>query len=123
VIEALKVAVVHERLVKDEFELRVGQAFEARTRADLAALTADLPAGLIAGQPLREAAQAQNRPAMSTGAKESVVVAVAVLVPAILTFATGAPLFFLLFTPFYFTALVATGAQVLFSSHGKPPRG
>jgi hypothetical protein len=60
---------------------------------------------------------------MSTEAKESVVVAVAVLVPAILTFVTGAPLFFLLFARFYFTALVATGAQVLFSSHGKPPRG
>ena len=38
-------------LDRDEFDLRVGQAFAARTYADLAAVTADLPAGLPAGQP------------------------------------------------------------------------
>ena len=37
VIEALKVAFVQERLAKGEFDLRVGQAFAARTRAELAA--------------------------------------------------------------------------------------
>jgi hypothetical protein len=37
------------------------------------------------------------------------------MVPAILTLATGVPLVYLLFTPFYFTALVPTGAQILFS--------
>jgi len=44
VIEVLKVAFVRERLAKDEFDLRVGQAFAARTHAELAAVTADLPA-------------------------------------------------------------------------------
>ena len=44
VIEALKVAFVRERLAKDEFDLRVGQAFVARTHAELAAVTAGLPA-------------------------------------------------------------------------------
>jgi hypothetical protein len=44
VIEALKVAFVQERLVKSEFDLRVGQAFAARTHAELAAVTASLPA-------------------------------------------------------------------------------
>jgi hypothetical protein len=44
VIEALKVAFVRERLAKDEFDLRVGQAFAARTHAELAAVTAGLPA-------------------------------------------------------------------------------
>ena len=43
VIEALKVAFVHGRLTKDEFDARAGQALSARTRADLAALTADIP--------------------------------------------------------------------------------
>ena len=43
VIEALKVAFVRERLAKDEFDLRVGQAFVARTHAELAAVTAGLP--------------------------------------------------------------------------------
>lgn len=37
-------AFVRERLAKDEFDLRVGQAFAARTHAELAAVTAGLPA-------------------------------------------------------------------------------
>jgi len=44
VIEALKVAFVHGRLTKDELDTRAGRALSARTRADLAALTADIPA-------------------------------------------------------------------------------
>jgi len=44
VIEVLKVAFVRERLAKDEFDLRVGQAFAARTHAELAAVTAGLRA-------------------------------------------------------------------------------
>ena len=45
VIGTLKAAFVQGRLTKDEFDLRVGQTFAARTYAELAALTADLPAG------------------------------------------------------------------------------
>jgi Domain of unknown function (DUF1707) len=44
VIEALKVAFVHGRLTKDELDTRAGRALSAQTRADLAALTADIPA-------------------------------------------------------------------------------
>jgi hypothetical protein len=44
VIEALKQAVVHGRLSRDELDVRVGRALAARTRAELAALTADIPA-------------------------------------------------------------------------------
>jgi hypothetical protein len=43
-IGTLKAAFVHGMLDKEEFSLRVGQALAARTYADLAALTADLPA-------------------------------------------------------------------------------
>jgi hypothetical protein len=49
VIGVLKAAFVQGRLVKDEFDLRVGQALAPRTYAELAALTADLPAGLHVG--------------------------------------------------------------------------
>jgi hypothetical protein len=56
VIGTLKVAFVQGRLIKDELDLRVGQAFAARTYADLAALTADLPAGLAAARPPRQPA-------------------------------------------------------------------
>ena len=43
VIDALADAFVQGRLAKGEFDSRVGQAFAARTHADLAPLTADLP--------------------------------------------------------------------------------
>jgi hypothetical protein len=44
VIGELKSAFVQGRLDKDEFDARVGQALASRTYAELAALTADLPA-------------------------------------------------------------------------------
>ena len=51
VIGVLKAAFVQGRLGKHELNARVGQALAARTYADLAALTADLPAGLAAAEP------------------------------------------------------------------------
>jgi hypothetical protein len=51
VIGTLKAAFVHGVLGKDEFDLRVGQTFASRTYADLAAVTADIPAGLSLAQP------------------------------------------------------------------------
>jgi hypothetical protein len=45
VIEALKDAFVHGRLTRDQLGLRAGRALTARTYADLAALTADIPPG------------------------------------------------------------------------------
>jgi hypothetical protein len=43
-VDALQAAYVVGRLTKDEFDARVGQALAARTYADLAAVTADIPA-------------------------------------------------------------------------------
>jgi hypothetical protein len=51
VVGTLKTAFVQGMLDQGEFGLRVGQALAARTYADLAALTADLPAGLRAAPP------------------------------------------------------------------------
>jgi hypothetical protein len=50
VIDMLKTAFVQGRLAKDEFDLRVGQVLASRTHADLGALTADLPTGLLRAQ-------------------------------------------------------------------------
>ena len=50
VIDVLKAAFVQGRLAKDEFDLRVGQVLGSRTYADLNALTADIPAGLVSAQ-------------------------------------------------------------------------
>ena len=50
-IGTLKAAFVQGRLTEDEFDARAGQVYASRTRAELAALTADLPAGLTAPRP------------------------------------------------------------------------
>jgi hypothetical protein len=51
VIGTLKAAFVQGRLDKDEFDLRVGQTFAARTCAQLAVITADLLAGVTMAKP------------------------------------------------------------------------
>ena len=51
-ISALKTAFVQGRLAKDEFDARVGQALTSRTHAELAVVTADIPAGSAEVQPV-----------------------------------------------------------------------
>lgn len=72
-IDVLKAAFVQGMLTKAELDARAGQAFASRTHGDLAAITADLPAGLIGTQPGRKPAPAQapppvNRPLLWTAA-------------------------------------------------------
>ncbi len=62
VIETLKTAFVDGRLAKDEFDARAGRALAARTRADLVALTADIPAVPAAGGAAPRPAPARRRP-------------------------------------------------------------
>ncbi len=52
-IDALKTAFVQGRLTMDEFDARIGQTFAARTYAELATVTADIPAGLAPRKPPR----------------------------------------------------------------------
>jgi hypothetical protein len=61
-IDALKAAFVQGRLLKDELDARVGQALAARTYAELAAVTADLPAVLVRALPLRNHARPPGGP-------------------------------------------------------------
>jgi hypothetical protein len=51
VVGTLKTAYVHGLVTKDEFDVRVSQTFAARTYAELALITADIPAGLAAAPP------------------------------------------------------------------------
>ena len=60
VIDTLKVAFVQGRLTRDELDARAGQTFASRTYAELAAVTADIPA-----RP-----PATREPAGQTGARE-----------------------------------------------------
>ncbi len=69
VIETLKNAFVHGRLTKEELNLRVGQALAARTDADLAALTADIPPAPAAAGPTRPPAPARRRPLATAAAR------------------------------------------------------
>ena len=67
VIETLKAAFVQGRLDRDEFDLRVGQTFASRTDAELAALTADIPAGLATAKPPAPARVQGEQPVLRPG--------------------------------------------------------
>jgi hypothetical protein len=95
VVSILKAAFVQGRLGKDEFDLRVGQAFGSRTYAELAAVTADLPAGLATvkrSQPARALDEPMRRPGrMIALAAISVLAAAAVTAVALAAAAPGRP--------------------------------
>jgi hypothetical protein len=87
----LKTAFAQGRLAKDELELRAGQAFSSRTYAELATVTADLPAELTAYPPLRDPARA--RPPMNNTLRAALFMAATVAVLTVIlraaTFLTG----------------------------------
>jgi hypothetical protein len=65
VIDLLKAAFVQDRLGRDEFDARVGQALTSRTYAELAAVHADLPAELIGALPRRSPTRTRGRLSMN----------------------------------------------------------
>jgi hypothetical protein len=88
VIGTLKAAFVQGMLDKDEFDLRVGQAFASRTYADLAAVTADLPAGLPAAPPPTPARAQDQQPVVRFG---PTIMAVSALYAGVWAFALLGP--------------------------------
>ena len=91
-IDTLKTAFVHGQLTKDEFDARAGQALAARTYADLAALTADIPPRSPAARPARPPAPVRRRPLARAAAKSGVcliIAAAATWVLALLVSADG----------------------------------
>ena len=86
VIETLKTAFVRGQLTKDELDTRAGQALAARTYADLAELTADIPTGQPVARSALAPAPAHRRPLARGAAKSGlclVIAAAAVRVGAI----------------------------------------
>ena len=79
VIDLLKAAFVQDRLTRDEFAERVGQALASRTYRELAVVTADLPAELIAAPPRRPPAQTLGRVPLSTAINAGAGVTVAAI--------------------------------------------
>jgi hypothetical protein len=113
VIDQLKAALVQDRLTRDEFDARISLAFTSRTYAELAALTADIPAGLTAAQPLRKPARVHRRPSMSRAVRGTACLIVAAhvgMATAILA-GSGAAVFFMVLFILIGTA-VAIGALV-----------
>jgi Domain of unknown function (DUF1707) len=125
VVEVLKAAYVQGRLTKDELDARVGQGFAARTYGELAAVTADLPPGLITAPPPRQPARARTRPPVrKVAAGAALVIPPAAMVAA--AFITGsdpvgkvAALTVLVF----FMAWIAAGMQLVVNWHDNRSRG
>jgi Domain of unknown function (DUF1707) len=132
VIDTLKAAFVQGCLTKDEFDARVGQTFGSRTYADLARITADLPAGPVAAHPpARPVRRTRGTPAgAKLGSRDGVVIATAVL--ACMGWAVAAvaiiPLAALLAIVSGLVSLCMGGAQLLSSRRDQrsggqlPPR-
>jgi hypothetical protein len=76
-IDTLKTAFVFGQLTKDELDARAGQALAARTYADLAALTADIPPRPLAARPVRPPAPVRRRPLARAAAKSGVCLIIA----------------------------------------------
>jgi hypothetical protein len=86
VIDVLKAAFAEGRLNQDEFEQRAGQAFSARTYAELAEITADLPVGPLGiPQPPGYQPPPPSRP-MNRLAVASLVIALMPVIPLLAVF-------------------------------------
>jgi hypothetical protein len=125
-IEVLKAAFVQGRLTKDEFDARIGQAFAARTHADLAAV---IPAGLTGAQSPQKAARTQARAPVNSDVKSSVcaiALAAALWLAAFLTDNAAVFMVAIVVTVSVFLASPAADALMLGSGHkkhsgGQPP--
>ena len=120
VIGTLTAAFIQGRLTKDELDARVGQTFASRTYAELAALTADIPAGLIGAHPLRKPARAAAPHPENKVVNSSACATLAVLAlwAALVTGHVG--LFFVVVVAIS-GVLFVTGGRMVYSSHKKRP--
>jgi hypothetical protein len=74
-IGVLKAAYVYGLVTKDEFDARVGRTFASRTYAELAVVTADIPAGLPALPPAPAGAPSQAPAPAATAPAERMLTA------------------------------------------------
>jgi hypothetical protein len=118
VLDVLKAAFVQGRLTKHEFGMRVGQTFASRTYAELAALTADIPAGLIEVQPLRKPARAEAPHPQNKVVNSCACAALAVVALGAAFFTGNFGLFFVVVVAI-FGILFVVGGRMAYSSHKK----
>ena len=124
VVSTLQAAFVQGRLAKDEFDARVGQALAARTRAELAVITADIPAGSLGVRP----AERPYPPALGVRSGVCVTLSAAVLAAVLWAAAwsagsAAAGAAALALTGVVILTVFATGYQVRESRHHHRPAG
>lgn len=86
VIDTLNIAFADGRLGQDERETRVSQALASRTYADLAALTADIPAFPAPVPPRPAARPLSARPPSGTKAVKRALAAMGAVIPPVFFF-------------------------------------
>jgi hypothetical protein len=111
VIGTLKAAFVQGMLTKDEFDARVGQGFASRTYAELAAVTADLPAAPTVAQP-RIAAHGAGWLTMKRAVTCSACMVIATVMAAVIGWVLGAGPVFLGSCFAFVMATVAGGTMI-----------
>jgi hypothetical protein len=135
VVDTLKAAYVHGLVTKDEFDARVSQTFASRTFAELALITAGIPAGLAAAPPPPGPGPAKANPAahanLTPGERAIIgtgLLAALVLLVALFTGGSVGGLLGLGATGSAFVSLSLIGAQVRSSRRNRhsgghlPPR-
>src|SRR5215471_1019679 len=113
VVDLLKAAFVQGRLDRDEFDARIGQAIASRTYGELAAVTADVPAELIAALPRRPPVRARGRISFNTAVTGGACMAALVnagMMAALLIRSPVAVILFVVFT--VIGTIVAIGAMI-----------
>jgi hypothetical protein len=118
VLDVLKAAFVQGRLTKDELDVRVGEAFASRTYAELAALTADIPAGLIGARPLRKPAGEQAPYPLNKAVNSCACATLAIFVLGGALFTGNFGLFFMVVVAILGIVFVV-GGRMACSSHEK----
>jgi Flp pilus assembly protein TadB len=125
VLDVLKAAFVQGRLSKDELDMRVGETFASRTYAELAALTADLPTGLIGAQPPRKPAGEQALHPMNKAVNLCACAALAIFVLGAALFSGNFGLFVMVVVAIFGIAFVVGGrmARSSYKKRSSPQRG
>ena len=114
VIDLLKAAFVQGRLMRDEFDARIGQALASRTYGELAAVTADIPAELIGAPPRRPPVRARRRIPFNTAVTGGACMAGLVNVGAMAALLSRNPVAVVLFIAFTIIGtILAIGAMVV----------
>ena len=127
-IRVLQKSFVEGRLTRDELDARAGHALAARTYAELAAVTADIPAELIAALPRRPPVRARRRIPFNSAVTGGACMAGLVNAGMIAALLSRSPVAVVLFVAFtVIGTIVAIGAMIVAprpvaASPGRPRR-